>query len=96
MGLIFLIRDKTGRKIYLTKERWAHIVQEHPLLSGKVEEIKETLTHPLIVRQSKDDSCIMLYYRWNKERSQYLLVIARYLNGEGMVRTSFYVRTIQK
>lgn len=33
--------DKTGRVIYISKERWDHI-QEHPGMSGQLEQIKET------------------------------------------------------
>ena len=34
---IFEIKDKTGRKIYLTKERWKHICEEHPDVSDNLE-----------------------------------------------------------
>jgi len=38
---VFEIKDKTGRVIYLSYERWRkHILVEHPYLANKVEEIK--------------------------------------------------------
>jgi len=33
---IFEVKDKTKRKIYLTKERWSHITVEHPEITGYV------------------------------------------------------------
>ena len=41
MEKVFEIKDKTGRVIYLSYERWRkHILVEHPYLANKVEEIK--------------------------------------------------------
>ncbi|MEK6934001.1 MAG: hypothetical protein AABW75_03935 [Nanoarchaeota archaeon] len=40
MSNIFEITDKTGRNIQLTKEKWSHIVQHHPDMSDKLEEIR--------------------------------------------------------
>ena len=51
----FEIKDKTGRKIHLSDERWNHIVTEHPELANKIEEIKEILLNPLIIGRSKNE-----------------------------------------
>lgn len=55
MSKLFEVRDSKNREIYLSEERWRHIVSEHPELSGKIENIKETIVQPSFIRQSKYD-----------------------------------------
>ncbi len=96
MNNIFEIKDKTGRSIHLSKERWSHICNEHPSLCSKIEEIKSTLFKPLIIKQSKYDENVKFYYNFIKEKKRYLLVSVKYLNGSGFVVTSFYTKKLEK
>ncbi len=89
---IFDITDKFGRIIYLSKERWQHVAREHNVA---VEEIKHALMMPLVVRQSKYDSKVKWYYRFNKQKKNYLFVSVKYLNGKGFVITAYFVRRIK-
>ena len=92
---IFEIVDKTKRKIRLTKEQWKHIVHEHPTINN-VEEIKLTLIEPLKIRPSKHNpEQVSWYYRFNKEKKRYMLVAVRYLNGDGFIITTYYMRNIK-
>lgn len=94
MPHIFVVEDKTNRKIRLTKERWKHIVNEHPELS--VEEIKETLMNPLMIKSSKyDPKYVRWYYKFNKTKKRYIFVSVKYLNGEGFIITAHYMRKIK-
>jgi len=91
---LFEIKDKTGKIIYLTGERWKHISSEHPIVVNDIENIKEVLINPLVVKESIYDVNVNFYYRYYKEkklRSKYLMVVVKYLNGEGFVITSYYV-----
>lgn len=95
MTRIFAIRDKTKREIYLTKERWQHITQEHPNIDD-LEAIKGALAYPDTIRASKyDPNHVRWYYRYNKRLRRYLFVAVKYLNGEGFVITAYYMRSIQ-
>lgn len=47
MEVIFEITDKTGRRIYLSKERWNHITTKHPYMSDYLEKVEETTRIPL-------------------------------------------------
>jgi hypothetical protein len=96
MQTIFKTKDKTKRIIYLTKEGWKHILQEHPYLFQYLEKIKETINKPLQVKQSTYDESVQYFYKWLKERKKYLLVAVKYLNGTGFVITSFYMRNLKK
>ncbi len=88
------IKDKTGRKIRLTKESWKHITNEHPEITD-FEEIKQTLINPLTIKTSTYNTDVRWYYRLNKERKRYLMVSVKYLNGEGFVITAYYMRKIK-
>jgi hypothetical protein len=90
----FDVKDKTGRTIHITKEQWSHI-QKHPEMSNSVEQIKETLMHPITITSFEYDSQVGFYYRFYKERKDYLLVLVKYLNGNGFVITAFYTDKIK-
>ena len=96
MPWIFEVKDKSGRKIHLSKERWSHIVTEHPKLSDKIEDIKDILANPLTIRNSEFDEKVRFYYRFYKKLSKYLLVSVKYLNGNGFIITAFYTSKLQK
>ncbi|PIN90033.1 hypothetical protein COU57_04950 [Candidatus Pacearchaeota archaeon CG10_big_fil_rev_8_21_14_0_10_32_14] len=96
---VFEILDKTGRKIRLTKERWGHITSPeslHPYITNYLEEVKQTLEKPEVIVCNKYDDMKANYYKFLKERKQYLLVAVKYLNGDGFITTSFITRRIKK
>ncbi len=37
------VRDRNGREIYLTEERWKHIVESHDELIGRLDDVLNTL-----------------------------------------------------
>ncbi len=94
MSIILEIRDKSKRLIYLTRDRWVHI-QKHPEMSGRLEEIKETLISPDVINKFEYDMNVRVYYKYYKIRKEYLLVSVKYLNGKGFIITSFYTNVIK-
>src|SRR3989344_4889504 len=95
MTYVFQIKDKFGRKIHLSKERWHHILN-HKGMENKLEDIKKTLMNPTIIIPHRHDENRSNYYLHYKEKKRYLLVAVKYLNGEGYVTTSFITRKIIK
>lgn len=89
MSWVFESIDITGRKIHLSQERWAHILQ-HPEMANKLEQIKYALQKPDKIDTFEIDPKVHFYYKYSKEEKQYLFISAKYLNGEGFVITSFY------
>ena len=96
MGNIFDIKDKTNRVIFLSKERWSHIISQtspHAYMSSYLEEIKETLINPdKMFRYSNKAN----YYKFIKIKNSFLKLIVRYLNGNGFIITSYLVKKISK
>jgi len=92
----FEVLDKTGRKIYLTKERLKHILK-HPHTSSNIETIKEVLKNPHIIRKHEINENSRYYYGHFKNRDpleRYLLILVRYLNNKGFIITAFFTNRI--
>ena len=94
MNYVFEVKDKIGRKIHLSKERWKHIRIEHPEII-EPEEIKRVLIDSNKLLKSNRDPNVRWYYFYNKKRKRYLKVSVKYLNGEGFVITAHYTTKIQ-
>ena len=64
----------------------------------EIEEIKEALQKPDKITTFSFDEDIKYYYKYVKSRAssaKYLLAIVKYLNGEGYIITSYFVRHIK-
>ena len=94
MPRILETKDKTGRNIYLTDERWKHILK-HREMANQLEQIKDTLLYPDTIATVEHDQDIRFYYRYYKNRKEYLFISVKYLNGEGFIITSFYTDKIK-
>jgi len=95
MQAVLEVRDKSGRTIHLSKERWAHILM-HPEMANKLEQIREALVAPLQIIQFDIDPAVHFYYQYEKSMGCYLLVSVKYLNSHGFVITSFYTDSMRK
>ncbi len=42
-GKKWVVQDKYGHEIYITEERWAHILEYHPELEGHLDDLLNTL-----------------------------------------------------
>ena len=96
MDWIFVVKDRTGRLIHLSHERYYNHILHHPHMHDKLELIKLTIKSPKIVRHYKDPQ-VRYFYDDDKVRSpseRYLLVSVKYLNGEGYVITSFFTNKV--
>ena len=95
---LFEFKDKDDKTIYLTKERWSHISIEHPEIASYIKEFNEILNNPTKIIDYYNDNKVKYYYKYfkdRKEKSKYLLVIVKYLNGEGFIITAYFVRNIK-
>jgi len=97
MTKILEIIDKTKRKIYITNERYKHILR-HPEMQNKIEEIKDTIQKPLKITDYPLEDNIKLYYKYYKNMvsgAKYLRVVVKYLNGEGFIVTAYFIDEIR-
>ena len=96
MNVIFEIIDKSGRKINLSEERWKHIIKRHPYMGKYFEEIKKTLEIPdKIISDDYRKEYYYKGYKHLKSPNNFILVIVKYLNGDGFVITSYLTDKIK-
>jgi hypothetical protein len=50
----WFVRDRDGREIYLTEERWEHIVARHPELRNHFDDVLNTVQQGRRRRQPQD------------------------------------------
>lgn len=78
-----------GAKIFLTEERWKHIVLRHPELENKLSLILDTVANPDEVYIDPAGTFHALK-KLHGEVSDYIVVIYYKENREGYIRTAFY------
>jgi len=96
MDVVFKVKDKTGRKIRLTKKQWNHITRKHPYMTNYVNEIKETIEKADNIVPHEIGNLFDYYkhYKHRKEKLKLLKIIVKYLNGEGFIISSYFVTHI--
>ena len=71
--------DKFRNTITLTDKQWSHIIEEHPEIQPYKNRLSEVLSKPDLVKRSKRNKDIFLYYHYYKDiyKGKYLLAVAR-------------------
>ena len=96
MDIIFEVIDRYGRKIYLSRKHWQHILK-HPHMHDQIDNIQLTLQNPTTIRYFEDDDKVRHFYKEFKNRDsleRFLLVSVKYLNDNGFIITSFFTNKI--
>lgn len=86
-----IIEDCFGHLVRLTDERLAHIL-EHPEMAGMAIELEEVLRAPTLVRRSRSDSAVRLFYEFYKETivgGKWLCVVVKCLEEDAFVITAY-------
>ncbi|MEK6952199.1 MAG: hypothetical protein AABX29_04225 [Nanoarchaeota archaeon] len=96
MDNIFEVVDKGGRKVYLSKERWRHIRLFHLDVESQ-EEIMETLRNPdnIIIDGRENVENFYKFFKHKSQKSKFLKVIVKFLNGEGFILSAHFARNIK-
>lgn len=93
MARILEVKDKNGKLVYLTDERYNHILK-HPEMQNSLQLIEQTVSNPDKIEKYSIDPAIRFFYTHHKNRkskARYLRVAVKYLNGEGFVITAYFV-----
>ncbi len=91
------ILDKFGRLVRLTEERKAHIERREEMIN-QLAKIEEALQSPDIVRRSRQDPTVWLYYKRYTQTpvsEKYLLVVVKAEVESPFVITAFFTDTIK-
>jgi hypothetical protein len=92
--LKFVVTSSLGKRITASVAYWQKIVEtKHPIMRNREELVKQTLTSPESIRRSKKDLAVYLYYR--RHEGRFCCVVAKHLNGEGFVVTTYLTDKIK-
>ena len=86
--IYFEILTPLGVKVRTTTTHWARIITyKHPIMRGEEPAVKAALSAPTLVRRSRKDPAVFLYYR---TKGTYLTcVVVRHLQDEGFIITTY-------
>ncbi|MEX0920037.1 MAG: hypothetical protein WDZ69_00455 [Candidatus Pacearchaeota archaeon] len=96
MSNVFEVRDGTRRRIRLTRERWRHITVKHPFMTNYLNNVEDTIKSPdkIVPREKGDISDYYKHYKHREGNLKFLKVVVKYLNSEGFIITSYFVKGI--
>ncbi|MEP6820841.1 MAG: DUF4258 domain-containing protein [Chthoniobacterales bacterium] len=86
-----VLEDCFGREVRLTDERLAHIL-EHPEMQQMGAEIERTLHLPQLVRLSRSDDAVRLFYEFYARtivNGKWLCVVVKYAEDDAFVVTAY-------
>ena len=92
--MIFKVDTVLGKRIRLTKGRWNKIITEkHPMMKEHIDNIQETVKKPDLIRKSRWDEKIYLFYRRSAE--YYICVVVKMENSTGFIITTYMTNKIK-
>ena len=86
-----ILEDCFGNKVRLTDERLAHIL-DHPEMQGMEKEIERVLHEPQLVRRSRSDEAVRLFYGFYAQTfvgGKWLCVVVKYIMNDAFVITAY-------
>lgn len=87
--ILDIVESIDGVPIRLTDERWGHILNGHPLMSGYYERILSTIENPTFILRGNKRSKIAVN---NYGRKQWLHVVYREINSNDDFIVSAYLK----
>lgn len=92
--MLFEVTSSPGKRVRVTEEYWQKIVTtKHPVMVGCEDLVKGTLENPELVRRSRKDRSVLLYY--GSVQKRYCCVVVRHLNGDGFIVTAYITDRIK-
>jgi hypothetical protein len=86
-----ILSDCFGHQVRLTDERLAHIL-DHPEMQVLAEEVERTLRQPQLVRRSRSDAAVRLFYEFYAQTivgGKWLCVVVKYAENDAFVVTAY-------
>lgn len=87
--LLFEVTTPLGFRVRVTRSNWELIINiKHPAMTGREEEVKETLEHPEEIRLSRSDQNVYLFYRTERV-GRWVCAVSKKLEEEGFLITAY-------
>lgn len=86
--IFFEVKTPLNKIIRTTKEYWNYLIEiKHANVNGHENEVINTLNDPDMIRRSKIDEDVFLYYK--KAENFLYCVVTRHENGTGYLITAY-------
>ena len=94
--LAFEVETPLGFTVRVTRRYWTLITTlKHPVMAGRQAEVEAALREPEVVRRSRRDGRVFLFYR--RERAgRWTCAVAKRLDGTGFLITSYPTDAIKE
>jgi hypothetical protein len=92
--MVFIKKEKFGRLIRLTDERWQHIIERHPEVEGYLAKIQSTIRYPDIIVKNQYNKNERYYHKYFKSLKNHFIIIVEY--EKNFIITAFISRKIKK
>jgi hypothetical protein len=94
--LLFEANTPLGFRVRVDKARWELIIAEkHPAMKGRESVVKSALESPNEVRQSKNDSSVLLFYRVEGLK-RWVCAVTKRSNEDGFLITAYPTDAIKE
>jgi hypothetical protein len=94
--ILFEIDTPLGFRVRTTVHYWELIVTiKHPIMQGRIEDVRLTLSEPDEVRLSRSDDQLYLFYRQDGEK-RWVCAIAKRLEESGFLVTAYRTSAIKE
>lgn len=88
-NLLFQVITPLGFLVRVTQSYWDLIVTvKHPSMVEKQTDVQKALKNPEMIRSSRQDSAVYLFYIQEKPK-RWLCAVVKRLNGDGFLITTY-------
>lgn len=94
---LFEVATPLGFTVRTTLDYWNFIVTvKHPVMRNRLTDVQLVLANPDEVRLSKSDTQVYLFYREENAVGRWVCAVARRLNGNGFLITTYRTSAIKE
>ena len=94
--ILFVVDTPIGFQVQTTLSYWNLITTiKHPIMKGRLEDVKQTLINPDVINLSKSDSQVYLFYKTDGNK-RWVCAVTKRLNGNGFLITAYRTSAIKE
>lgn len=94
--LLFEALTPLGFRVRVTHAYWEVIIAvKHPVMTGRENDVKDTLQNPSEIRQSKSDRTVYLFYK-PERMGRWVCAVTKRLGGDGFLITAYPTDAIKE
>lgn len=94
--LLFEALTPLGFRVRVTRAYWEVIITvKHPVMTGRENDLIDTLQNPGEIRQSKSDRAVYLFYK-PERMGRWVCAVTKRLDGNGFLITAYPTDAIKE